>query len=196
MMLPTAARRILVAAILAVAATAAWGGPLWAAEAAADWRPTYDLVMRWINFGILAGLIFYFGRRPVANLLTTQAERHRERIGELEGQRDAALERLAEVQRLQQEHQERLAVLRERIVAEGERQREALVEDGQREGEVLLAQAHRRIGLALREARTRLRDEILDLALERALDKLPALVTPQDNEVCVAHFFEAMQRVR
>lgn len=196
MTLPTAARPILAAAILAVAATAAWVGPLWAAEAAADWRPTYDLVMRWINFGILAGLIFYFGRRPVANLLTAQADRHRERIGELEGQRDAALERLAEVQRLQEEHQERLTVLRERIVAEGERQREALVEDGQREGEVLLAQAHRRIGLALREARTRLRDEILDLALARALEKLPALVTPQDNEARVAHFFKAIQRVR
>jgi F-type H+-transporting ATPase subunit b len=179
-----------------VAATAACVDPLWAAEAAADWRPTYDLVMRWINFGILAGLIFYFGRRPVANLLNTQATQHRERIGQLEDQREAALERLAEVQRLQQEHQDRLEVLRERIVAEGERQREALIEDGQREGEVLIAQAHRRIGLALRDARTQLRDEILDLALERALEKLPALLTPQDNETRLAHFFEAIQRVR
>jgi F-type H+-transporting ATPase subunit b len=184
------------ATILAVAAAAAWADPLWAAEAGADWRSTYDLVMRWINFGILAGLIFYFGRRPVSNLLTTQADRHRERIRQLEEQRDAALERLAEVQQLQQAHQDRLELLRERISAEGERQREALIEDGQREGEVLIAQAHRRIALALRDARTRLRDEMVDLAVTHALEKLPALVTPRDNEARVAQFFKAIQRVR
>jgi len=175
---------------------AACADPLWAAEASADWRPTYDLVMRWVNFGILAGLIFYFGRRPVANLLTTQAARHAERIRQFEAQRDAALERLAEVQRLQQEHQDRLEVIRQRIVAEGERQREALIEEGQREGEMLIAQAHRRIGLALRDARAQLRNEMVDLAVERSLEKLPALVTPQDNEARVAHFFKAVQRVQ
>jgi F-type H+-transporting ATPase subunit b len=180
--------------IIGMAAVAVCADPLWAAEASADWRPTYDLVMRWINFGILAGLIFYFGRRPVANLLTTQAALHRERIRELEDQRDAALERLAEVQRLQQKQQDRLEVIRERIVAEGERQREALIEDGQREGEVLIAQAHRRISLALRNARTRLRDEMVDLAVARSLEKLPALMTPQDNEARVGQFFKAVQR--
>jgi F0F1-type ATP synthase membrane subunit b/b' len=131
----------------------------------------------------------------VANLLNTQVDRHRERIGQLEAQRDAALERLGEVQRLQQAHQDHLEVLRQRIVAEGERQREAFIEDGQREGEVLIAQAHRRIGLALRDARTRLRDEMVDLAVARSLEKLPALVTPQDNEARVGQFFKAIQRV-
>jgi F-type H+-transporting ATPase subunit b len=188
-------KRILAAMIIGVAAVAVWTDPLWAAEASADWRPTYDLVMRWINFGILAGLIFYFGRRPVANLLNTQVDRHRERIGQLEAQRDAALERLAEVQRLQQAHQDHLEVLRQRIVADGERQREALIEDGQREGEVLIAQAHRRIGLALRDARKRLRDEMVDLAVARSFEKLPSLVTPRDNEARVAHFFKAIQQV-
>ena len=188
-------KRILAAMLIGVAAVAAWTDPLWAAEASADWRSTYDLVMRWINFGIFAGLIFYFGRRPVANLLNTQVDRHRERIGQLEAQRDAALERLAEVQRLQQAHQDHLEVLRQRIVAEGERQREALIEGGQREGEVLIAQAHRRIVLALRDARTRLRDEMVDLAVARSLEKLPSLVTPRDNEARVAHFFKAIQRM-
>lgn len=189
-------RRNLAALIIGLAVLIVTNDSLWAAEEAGNWRATYDLVMRWINFGILVGLIFYFARRPVANLLTSQATRHRERIGELEARRDAALERLAEAQQVQQAYQERLVDLRERIVAQGEQQREALIEDARREGEVLIAQAHRRIGLALRDARTQLRDEMVDLAVARALEKLPALVMPRDNDVRVAHFFKAIQRVR
>ncbi len=40
-----------------------------AAEASGDWRSTYDTVMMWINFGILAFVIVKFGREPMKDVL-------------------------------------------------------------------------------------------------------------------------------
>ena len=41
-----------------------------AAEGGGGWRPTYDIIMRWVNFGILAFIFFKFARRPLKNFLS------------------------------------------------------------------------------------------------------------------------------
>ena len=38
-----------------------------AAEAAGDWRPMYDLILRYVNFIILAFLIIKYARKPLVN---------------------------------------------------------------------------------------------------------------------------------
>jgi len=190
-------RRITRILILLLVAFATVGtGALWAAEGPEGWRATYDLVMRWVNFVILVGVILYFGRRPVANLLAAQVERHASRIRLLEQQRADALQRLAEAKQIQAQGQARFTDLHERIVALGEQQREELIADARRQGELLITGAHRRIATALRDARTQLRDEMVDQAVARALEKLPEKVTAGDNETFLLNFFNAVERVR
>ncbi len=181
--------------VAVVILTAFGAGPVQAAEEAGSWRETYDLVMRWVNFIILVAVIVYFGRRPVANLLAAQAERHASRIGLLEQQRDDALQRLAEAKRIYAEGQARFSDLHERIVAMGEQQREELIADARRQAELMIAGAQRRIASALRDARTRLRDEMVDLAAEKALQRLPAIVTSGDNDAFCLDFIDAIDRV-
>ena len=41
-----------------------------AAEGGGGWRPTYDIIMKWVNFGILAFIFFKFARRPLKNFLS------------------------------------------------------------------------------------------------------------------------------
>jgi F-type H+-transporting ATPase subunit b len=188
--------RMMILLLLVGAAVTAGAEPLWAAEASGGWRATYDLVMRWVNFAILIGVIVYFGRRPVANLLAAQVERHASRIRLLEDQRAEALERLQEVQQIEGQSATRMEILQERIIALGEQQREELIADARRQGEMLIAGAHRRIATALRDARTQLRGEMVDHAVARALEKLPEKVTAGDNEIFLLNFLDAVERVR
>ena len=45
-----------------------------AAENASSWRPTYDLVLMWVNFGIIVFIIVKYARKPLVNFLKGQKE--------------------------------------------------------------------------------------------------------------------------
>ena len=180
-----------------LAATVLFGlvaAPAWAAEAA-GWRPVYDLVMRWVNFAILFGLLFHFGRRPLANLLRGEAERHQQQIQAMEGRKAEVLERLAEIQRMRTENEARFDKITEQLVAMGERRREEIIDDARRESELLLAEARRRTAHAVRAARARLRDDMVDRAVELALARLPREVTTADNDRLLDHFYQDIHKV-
>lgn len=180
----------LTAAILFCLAAA----PAWAAEPA-GWRPVYDLVMRWVNFAILFGLLFYFGRRPFANLLRSEAERHQGRIRAMEERKAEVLERLAEIERMRTENEGRFEKITEQLVAMGERRREEIVDDARRESQLLMAEARRRIAHAVRAARARLRDDMVDRAVELALARLPREVTAADNDRFLDRFYQDIHKV-
>ena len=168
--------------------------PAWAAEPA-GWRPVYDLVMRWVNFAILFGLLFHFGRRPLANLLRGEAERHQQQIQAMEGRKAEVLERLAEIQRMRTENEARFDKITEQLVAMGERRREEIIDDARRESELLLAGARRRAAHAVRAAHARLRDDMVDRAVELALARLPREVTAADNDRCLDRFYQDIHKV-
>ena len=46
-----------------------FGDDTLAAESGGTWRSTYDLIMRWANFLILAFIIFKFGKKPLINFM-------------------------------------------------------------------------------------------------------------------------------
>jgi F-type H+-transporting ATPase subunit b len=188
---PCAAAIVLVCTVLGVVAA-----PGWAAGADADWRPTYDLAMRWVNFAILVGVLVYFGRRPVGNLLRIQVARYESEIQRLEAEKAAALERLASVKQLQAENEGRFVELTQRIVALGEQRREAIIEDARRESELLIDEAHRRISFSLRSAKSQVRADMVDMAVDRALARLPQEINAADNERWLQRFFKGMERLR
>ena len=61
--------------VMLVTATEALG-----AEAAVNWRPTYDSVMRWLNFGILIVLFFRYARKPLVTFLNGKSRQIEENI--------------------------------------------------------------------------------------------------------------------
>ena len=171
--------------------------PVWAASSESpEWRGTYDLVMRWVNFLILAGVLVYFGRRPVTNLLRSQAARHESQIQSLEAEKTAILERLEAVRQTQVENEARFIELTEKIVATGEAQRDALIADAHRESELLIAEAKRRISFAMRSAKDRVRAEMVDLAVDSALARLPQEITAADNQHRLSVFFDGLEKMR
>jgi F-type H+-transporting ATPase subunit b len=169
-------------------------GVAWAAEGSQDWRPIYDLVLRWVNFLILAGVLFKFGKRPVSSFLKGEKLQIQVEIEELEEKKRQELEGVAEAEAALAESDDRFAKMTERIVADGERRKKEIIESAKSESRQMLEEAQRRVQGQIVEARQRIRSELVDSALQLALERLPKFVTEDDDRRRNAHFLDRIQQ--
>lgn len=152
------------------------------------WRPTYDIIMKWVNFGILAFIFFKFARRPLKNFLSDKKNEISLQIKKLEDEKDRLLQRVREAETELEENVVRLKELKERIVQTGERRKLEIIEDARQESRMIIESAKQKMEGRIIQARNRLRAEMVDAAAEMALDKLPGLVTEDDNRKLLEQF--------
>ena len=152
------------------------------------WRPTYDIIMKWVNFGILAFIFFKFARRPLQNFLSDKKNEISLQIKKLEDEKDRLLQRVREAETELEENVVRLEELKERIVQTGERRKLEIIEDARQESRMIIESAKQKMEGRIIQARNRLRAEMVDAAAEMALDKLPGLVTEDDNRKLLEQF--------
>jgi F-type H+-transporting ATPase subunit b len=159
-----------------------------AAEGGGGWRPTYDIIMKWVNFGILAFIFFKFARRPLKNFLSDKKNEISLQIKKLEDEKNRLLQRVREAETELEENVVRLEELKERIVQTGERRKLEIIEDARQESRMIIESAKQKMQGRIIQARNRLRAEMVDAAAEMALDKLPGLVTEDDNRKLLEQF--------
>jgi F-type H+-transporting ATPase subunit b len=169
-------------------------GLAWAAEGSQDWRPIYDLILRWVNFLILAGVLFKFGRRPISSFLKGEKLQIQVEIEELEEKKRQKLESVAEAEAALVESDDRFAKMTERIIADGERRKKEIIESAKAESQRRLDEAQRRVQGQIVNARRRIHSELVDSALQLALERLPELVTEDDNRRRNVHFLDQIQQ--
>jgi F-type H+-transporting ATPase subunit b len=180
-----------------------WCGMAWAADAVESpqdvsntffSRATWDLVMRWVNFFILAGLIFKYARTPLANFLKgSQAETARS-IQRLEEKKRAAEEKIEEKQTQLKDSKTRLERIAERFVSDGQRRKKQIIEDAKIESRLLMEATKARIDNQIQEANRTIRAELIEAAVDKAMVKLPEMVTEKDNERMIALWMAEAQR--
>jgi F-type H+-transporting ATPase subunit b len=170
-----------------------WVVNAWAGDGFEFTRETYDLIMKWVNFLILAALIIKYARRPIANFLDNQKRAVATSISHLESQKQAAQEKLAEYQRQLTASQERLEEIQKRIVAEGEERKAQLIADAENDSRIMLDVTQLRIDHMLRETHSRIISELVDAAAQMALTQLPGLVTAEDQERMINMWLQAAQ---
>jgi F-type H+-transporting ATPase subunit b len=156
-----------------------------------SWRPTYDLVMRWINFLILAGIIVRYARQPVQTFLQGRSAEVRIEIDTLERQKTKALEAVESVQRRLADSESRLAEMKARLLADGERRKQTLLDQAEAESAMILRDAEHKIEGLLRQVKRTIRVELVDSAIEMAHARLPAEIQAQDHQRLTADFFQA-----
>jgi F-type H+-transporting ATPase subunit b len=159
-----------------------------AAEGDGGWRPTYDIIMKWVNFGILAFIFFKFARRPLKNFLSDKKNEISLQIKQLEDEKNRLLQRVREAETELEENVLRLEELKDRIVQTGEKRKLEIIEDARQESRMIIESAKQKMEGRIIQARNRLRAEMVDAAAEMALDKLPDLVTEDDNRKLLEQF--------
>jgi F-type H+-transporting ATPase subunit b len=146
--------------------------------------------MRHVNFVILAALVIKFARRPIANFLKDKKEEVSREILRLEQSKRQVESETREIQIQLEAGQQRLALIKEKIIAEGQNRKEQLIAEAQEDARMLLERTRGKIESRIRDAHELLRGELVDMAADLAAAKLPAVVTPADNERQLRHWFD------
>jgi F-type H+-transporting ATPase subunit b len=172
------------------AAFALSGGYALAAEDAKTWRATYDLVMMWVNFGILAFVIAKYGRKPLIDFLEGESRKTGEDIQRIEESKQQMDRRFQETVGSLDNSRERLRLLRERILREGERRKQEIIESARHESRLMLERTRQKIDTQIAEAHLHLKAELVDRAFAVALERLPAEITPEEQHRLVERFVQ------
>jgi F-type H+-transporting ATPase subunit b len=153
-----------------------------AAEKGSSWRPTYDLILRWINFGIIVFLAVKYGKTPIMNFLRGQKEKLAQEIKRLEDKKQGITADIEETLKTIDESEVRFAELKERIVRQGEQKKEAIIQTSQTQSKTMIADAKRRIDTHFIQAKNTFRAEMIDMAIDLAMERFPKEITAEDNE--------------
>ena len=152
-----------------------------AADSSGDWRPLFDLVMRWVNFLILAFLLIKFSRAPIKKFLADKKQTIADEIGNLEAEKDQILRQIEESKKQLKHSKERLSQLKKRIVAQGEKNKQKMIAEAELESKMMLKSAKEKMDHRIVEARQVLKTELIDTAIARAIEMLPGKITEEDN---------------
>ena len=158
------------------------GADALAAENAENWRTIYDLVMRWVNFAIIAILMVKFAKTPIKNFLSDRKGQIEKKIKDYEEQKEAIQKNVAENQKTLAHSQARFDKIRQTIIEGGKRRKQEIIEDAQRESQMLLEATRHKIEHQIREARDTIRAEMIESAIAMAEKKLPAEITAGDQQ--------------
>jgi F-type H+-transporting ATPase subunit b len=164
------------------------GHEAFAAEKTSNWRPTYDLIMRWVNFGIIVFVLNRYAKTPLKNFLQSKKDNLAREIEELEEKKEEANAHIRETQKTIEESDVRFAELKARIVQQGEREKLKIVESAQQQSRAMLQDSNRRINASILQARDTVKGELIDAAIDLAMEKLPQEITAGDNEKFVNEY--------
>lgn len=153
-----------------------------AAEKSSGWRPMYDLILRWINFGIIAFLIVKYGKTPIMNFLRGQKDKLAQEINQLENEKEDAKAKIKETLKTVDESEVRFSELKDRIIQQGEKKKTEIIESAQNQSKMMLEDGKRRIDTYFLQAKNEFKAELIDRAMDMAMERLPREVTPEDND--------------
>lgn len=159
-----------------------------AAEDAGDWRTTFDLVMRWVNFLILAAVLVKFAKTPIREFLEGKKEDIAREIEKVEAEKERLLRQIEASQQQLEDSKARLPELKKNIIAQGEKIQQKIIQDAKLESEIMLQSARQKIESRFIEARQMLISELVDSAVALAMEKLPEKITESDNQKFLAAF--------
>ena len=176
------------ALVLLIPAAAAAG------QEPAGWRPTYDLIMRWVNFLILAFVIVKFSRAPLKNFFKQKEIEVSSEIETMEAEKKAAEARIAEAREAIEHRKERFEQIRERMIRHGKRRKEEIIEGARRESRLMIEAARHKVEGHIRQAHEKLRGEMVDLAIDTAMKRLPAQMEEADSRNLLNQYFETLEQ--
>lgn len=177
-------------AILVLVGLCAFARMVYAADAVGDWRSTYDLVMRWINFAILVFIILRYGRKPLANFFRGKSLEVKEGIEEIEAEKENLEIKIRGLLKQREKSRERLDKLKARIISQAKAKKQKIIDDAHQESKLLLEGARQKIDHQIAKAADGLRAEMIDAAISLAMDRLPDHITDQDNQEFLQMYLE------
>lgn len=169
------------------------GNPAYAAAEGAknNWRPTYDMVMAWVNFGILVFLLVKYLRTPIANFLYGQRDNVAREIRQLEQQKDKVSGNIQNMMKSLDDSETHFADLKSRIIKRGELEKQHIIEDAEQQSRLMMEMAKQKVSGRILQAKSEFKVQLVEEAIAIAEKKLPKIITDQDNQILLDRYLAA-----
>ena len=168
------------------------GPEVLAAENPGGWRPIYDEVLLWINFGIIVFVFVKYGKTPLINFLRDRKENLAQEIKKIEKKKEKITTKIRETSAILEESDIRFAKLKDKIVKQGEKRKQEIIEDAKQQSKVMLEGAKRKIENQIIQAKNRFKSELVDAATALAIQKLPDEITEADNDKLLNQYLTSL----
>ncbi|QTA91997.1 F0F1 ATP synthase subunit B family protein [Desulfonema magnum] len=159
-----------------------------AEEAGSSWRGTYDLIMLWLNFGILAFVCVKFGKKPLMDFLHGRKKEVADEISQVEKEKEQLVNKIKETYKVLDESEVQFSELKQKIVSQGEKKRQNIIEDAQRQSQIMLETSKQKIGSQILQAKSKFRSEMIDEAVALATERLPKEMSDEDDQKFVEEY--------
>lgn len=169
---------------------------LHAAEGAGQGRKIYDIIMLWINFGILAFVFIKYARPALMNFLRGERNKIEKTLQEIEEGLALSRKRVEEESKALEGIDEYLQQIRGDILEMGEREKNRILEEAQSNANQMIRDAEKELELKMEEARRILNDRLVEEAVDLARDNLDKAFTEQDNDKQVHGFMGGLGQIR
>ena len=161
-----------------------------AADESANWRPTYDIIMMWVNFLILAGVLYKYLKNPIKDFIQGKKYEMEKEIQKAEDLGADAQEKMQEAKVMMEESMERFNLLKEKIIAQGEKRKEEIIQEAEEQSRYVLAEGKRKVENQIFRAQRKFREELVDTAFDVVLERLPKEITEEDSEKLVQNYIQ------
>jgi F-type H+-transporting ATPase subunit b len=145
-------------------------------------RRLWDNIMLWVNFGILVFFFLKFARKPLMDFLRgardkikTELDTISSRLKEVEATRDAEADRLKSID-------QRLKEVQQGILEMGRREKEQIIQQGKNAAEKMVVSAKAYSKYRMNLAKKDLSDQMVDIAISVAEERLRKAISEKDNE--------------
>ena len=143
-----------------------------------------------LNFGILVVVGFFLAKKPVSNFFSSRAKSIEGEIKELEQKKADAQKKLAEYQtKFKNLDQESKQIVKD-YIKQGEEARTRILAEASAQAEKLEDMAKRNIEQEFKSAKTKLRQEIVEMAMEKAEEVIIDSISSDDQDRLVDEYLK------
>ena len=157
--------------------------------------PWTDLGLKFVNFSILAGGLFYFLRKPVRQALADRHENVRKALEDARKAKEDAEAKLREYGQRVANLEQEINAIRDQVRAEAERQKSQIVAEAQGAADSIRRQAEAAGTNEVKRAQDTLRSEVVELAMKLAQELLTKGYTAQDQKKAVQLTIENVEGI-
>jgi F-type H+-transporting ATPase subunit b len=172
--------------------TGAAPSALWASGGGMELESGFTLAMRFVNFALLAVLLYYLLNKPIRNFLNQRQQGVRESLDEAEKAKAEAAVRYKEMERRLAQAQKEIEELKQMLLDQGRREKEKILASAQAEAEKIRRQAEATAAQELKQAQHMLRGEAVELAARMAEGILRKGIGPKDHERLVQEYVDTV----
>lgn len=171
-------------------------GDLSAAAEGGEGGGLMEMIAKLANFAILAGVLVYFLKSPIAAYLASRSTQIRQDLVTAAETRNAASAQLADIERKMKALPSELEALRARGAEDLKTERERIAQTAAAERDRLLEHTRREIDSRLRIARRELTAYAAELATDVARARIQATMTPDDHVRLVDRYAAQLKEAR